>query len=165
MMRSLDLRLGFRPARPGDMDRLLELTQRTNQFNTTTKRRSAADIRSILSSDTQKIYVASLADRFGSLGVVAAAIVERRPEQEVVFDSVIMSCRAMGFGLEQALLRKVIDQEPGQTYIGLFEPTPRNSPAAALFENSGFTPGGASRWTLQDRLAVPPVPDWFSEDA
>jgi predicted enzyme involved in methoxymalonyl-ACP biosynthesis len=44
MMKSLKLQFGFRTARSSDMERLLELIQRTNQFNTTTKRRSAAEI-------------------------------------------------------------------------------------------------------------------------
>jgi hypothetical protein len=59
----------------------------------------------------------------------------------------------------------VIDREPGETYTGLFEPTPRNGPAAGLFESTGFQPGESSNWVLQDRAAVPAVPAWFSEDA
>jgi hypothetical protein len=70
----------------------------------------------------------------------------------------------MGFGLEQAFVRKVIEREPGPQYIGLFEPTPRNGPAAALFENSGFAPDEAARWILQDPSSAAPVPPWFKEE-
>src|SRR5579863_1358040 len=163
MMRSLDLRLGFRVAKPSDMNRLLELTQRTNQFNTTTKRRSAADLQNLFSSNCHRIYVASLRDRFGSLGVVAVAVVERAAEHEVIFDSVIMSCRAMGFGLEQALIRKVIDREPAQRYVGLFLPSDRNSPAASLFQGSGFRNENGA-WVLETGDQCVPVPAWFAED-
>jgi FkbH-like protein len=162
MMGSLGLRLGFRRAGRGDTERLLELTQRTNQFNTTTNRRSAADLAALAASDAHAIYVASLSDRFGSLGVVALAIIERRPDA-VVFDSVIMSCRAMGFGLEYALLRRVIDHEPAASYRGLFVPSPRNSPAAGLFEGAGFTQTDGE-WVLPTDATLPVVPAWFAEE-
>ena len=163
MMRSLELRLGFRYAKASDMSRLLELTQRTNQFNTTTKRRSAADIQKLLNSDSQRIYVASLRDRFGSLGVVAVATIERTADDQVIFDSVIMSCRAMGFGLEQALIRKVIDREPARRYVGLFVPTERNGPAAGLFQSVGFREADGG-WVLETTDRPVPVPQWFAED-
>jgi predicted enzyme involved in methoxymalonyl-ACP biosynthesis len=60
MMKSLKLQFGFRTARSSDMERLLELIQRTNQFNTTTKRRSAAEIQNLLASNEHAIYVATL---------------------------------------------------------------------------------------------------------
>jgi predicted enzyme involved in methoxymalonyl-ACP biosynthesis len=60
VMKSLKLQFGFRTARSSDMERLLELIQRTNQFNTTTKRRSAAEIQNLLASNEHAIYVATL---------------------------------------------------------------------------------------------------------
>ena len=166
MMQSLGLRLGLRPAQQSDMDRLLELIQRTNQFNTTTKRRSTAEIQQLFSSASHQLYVASLRDRFGNLGVVAVGITERTSDDEVIFDSIIMSCRAMGFGLEQALLSKLIDREPGKRYIGLFIPTERNGPAAGLFANCGFHKlGDDNRWVLENNDHRPEVPPWFSEES
>jgi FkbH-like protein len=165
MMQSLGLRLGLRHAQQSDMDRLLELIQRTNQFNTTTKRRSTAEIQQLFKSASHKIYVASLRDRFGSLGVVAVGITERTPEDEVIFDSFIMSCRAMGFGLEQALVRRLIDREPAKRHVGLFIPTERNGPAAGLFANCGFhKEGDDSRWVLENNDQRPEVPLWFNEE-
>jgi FkbH-like protein len=165
MMQSLGLRLGLRPAQQSDMDRLLELIQRTNQFNTTTKRRSTAEIQQLFRSASHQIYVASLRDRFGSLGVVAVGITERTPDDEVIIDSIIMSCRAMGFGLEQALLSKLIDREPAKRHIGLFIPTERNGPAAGLFANCGFHKiGDDNRWVLENKDQRPEVPAWFNEE-
>jgi FkbH-like protein len=164
MMRSLELRLGFRRAKTSDLERLLELSQRTNQFNTTTRRRSAAEIKRLLSSDSHGVYVATLADRFGKLGVIAVAVVERASDQRVIFDSVIMSCRAMGYGVEQALLRKVIDNEPAASYIGIFVPTERNGPAAELFQANGFRRSDLDRWVLEDSNLAPVVPPWFTDE-
>jgi predicted enzyme involved in methoxymalonyl-ACP biosynthesis len=74
MMDSLNLRYQVRPAQTPDLDRLLELVQRTNQFNTTTRRRTTSEIKDLLSAEDKRVYVASLRDRFGALGVVAVAI-------------------------------------------------------------------------------------------
>jgi FkbH-like protein len=163
MMRSLKLHIGFRVAAELDMDRLLELTQRTNQFNTTTKRRNAAEMRDLFASSTHCIYVASLRDRFGDLGIVALVIIERTKDSEVVFDSVIMSCRAMGYGLEQAVIHYVLGREPAKRYIGLFYPTERNSPSSGLFKSCGFRVQ-ASTWILDEGDALIAIPSWFTTD-
>jgi FkbH-like protein len=163
MMRSLELRIGFRNATTSDMERLTELIQRTNQFNTTTRRRSVAEIEELLESKSHGVYVASLRDRFGKLGIVAVAVVERASEREAVFDSFIMSCRAMGFGLEQAFIRLVMDREPAENYVGLFIPTERNQPAASLYSGVGFHEAAdPGRWLLKSGDKKPEVPDWFT---
>ena len=111
MTRSLGLTLGFRVAKKGDMDRLVGWIQRTNQFNTTTKRRQGGEIIELMDSPAHRIYVGTLKDRFGALGVVGLAITWRQHDSSVVIDAVIMRCRAMGFGFEQGFLREVIDAE------------------------------------------------------
>jgi FkbH-like protein len=163
MMKSLKLQFGFRPARSSDMERLLELIQRTNQFNTTTKRRSAAEIQNLLVSNEYAVYVASLSDKFGKLGIVAVAIIDRRTVGENVFDSFIMSCRAMGFGLELAFIRKIIDIEPGKRYVGQYLPTERNGPAAELFGNAGFEKTSDTEWVLEPGSGGPSMPSWFEQ--
>jgi FkbH-like protein len=158
MMASLSLRYSFRQAAAADMDRLLELIQRTNQFNTTTRRRTKAEIEELLSSSTHRIYVASLGDRFGDLGVVAVVIYDL---ESATFDSVIMSCRAMGFGLELALICESLKRHREGDVFGLFQPTERNSPAARLFANAGFTEVVPGRWVLPADAVGPDLPSWF----
>ena len=137
MMASLQLRAELRAATERDLDRLLELVQRTNQFNTTTHRRSAAEVRELLSSPAHEVHVASLADRFGDLGIVAVAILDLADPREVQLDSFIMSCRAMGFGLEQLVLHELTAARPEATWVGRFIPTERNGPAASLYAGAG----------------------------
>ena len=153
-----------REARAEDMPRLLELIQRTNQFNTTTRRRSAAEINALLTSASHELYVASLADRFGDLGVVAVVIAERKPDGEVELDSFIMSCRAMGFGLEQLALAEVTRRLDAPRYLARFIPTDRNGPAASLFPSNGFLEAEPGIWTL-DASERPERPAWFADSA
>jgi FkbH-like protein len=162
MMDSLELRAEVRAADPQDMTRLLELVQRTNQFNTTTRRRSAAEVNALLTSESQEVFVASLGDRFGDLGIVAVIITARGADNEVEIDSFIMSCRAMGFGLEQFALAEVTRRLDAPRYTAQFIPTDRNGPAAGLYPANGFIETEPGLWTLapSDR---PERPAWFRE--
>ena len=158
MMSSLDLTYTVRSARTDDLPRLLELVQRTNQFNTTTKRRSTAEVGELLRHDLVHCYVATLGDRFGELGVVATAVFDV-PNR--AFESVIMSCRAMGFGLELAVIRAVIDVEGPGPFEGHFVATERNGPSADLFARSGFSLTRPNIWTLEAAQSPPSVPAWL----
>lgn len=160
MMRSLELRAEVRTAGPGDMARVLELIQRTNQFNTTTRRRSAAEVSALLESGSHEVFVASLGDRFGDLGIVAVAITERLADGAVEIDSFIMSCRAMGFGLEQLALAEILGRLDAPRYVARFVPTDRNGPAAGLYPSNGFTEAGPGLWALAGGER-PERPGWF----
>ena len=161
MMASLHTSADFRRARKSDLDRLAELIQRTSQFNTTTKRRTRSEISALLQSSSHGVYVSSFKDRFGDLGLVAAVIVERAADQLVIFDSVIMSCRAIGFCLEQLLVRRTLEAEPARAYRGLITPTERNAPSAGLFRHMGFTETSPGVWELESGAQVLDVPEWF----
>jgi FkbH-like protein len=162
MMASLGLEARFGPARRGDLDRIAELVQRTNQFNTTTIRYSKPQLRAMLESDRHVIYVVSLSDKFGDIGLAAVAIIERRGDERI-FDSFLMSCRAMGFELERLLLRLVLDAEsPGTAYfVGRYVPTDRNTPARDLFPAHGFTRQADGQWHLPADAPRPERPPWF----
>ncbi|HWI70721.1 MAG TPA: HAD-IIIC family phosphatase [Baekduia sp.] len=162
MMRSLDLRAQVRPATAQDRDRLLELIQRTNQFNTTTVRRSATEVDALLGDDAHTVLVASLQDRFGDLGVVAVAIARRHAPGHVTIDSFIMSCRAMGFGLEQYVLARLMAEVPAARYEAPFVPTERNGPAASLYPANGFAEAEPGRWVLDADAERPAEPAWFN---
>lgn len=163
MMANLGLALEFRRAAPRDLDRLTELVQRTNQFNTTTRRYTRQQLQGLMTSDRHRVCVATLADKFGSLGLVLAVIVERNGD-EAVFDSVVMSCRAMGFQLEHAVVRLILDAEPGVSrWVGMFVPTDRNTPAAGLFAECGFVAAeGGQRWVREGDTTAPLLPSWFA---
>jgi FkbH-like protein len=160
MMRSLDLLANVRTADDGDRDRLLELIQRTSQFNTTTRRRSPAEIDQLLADPATSVRVASLKDRFGDLGVVAVAVLRQHPDA-IEVDSFIMSCRAMGFGLEQYLLADVLTATAGQTIDAPFIPTDRNGPATSLYPSCRFTETRPGQWRLGPDDPRPQAPGWF----
>ena len=161
MMAGLDLRLDFWRATKRDLDRVVELVQRTNQFNTTTRRYSRQQLQQFMERSDYAVYVASLADKFGALGVVLTVIV-RREDGEATIDSFVMSCRAMGFQLEQAVMRLVLETEAETTrWRGEFIPTDRNTPCASLFSDCGFARQD-SIWVLDAAAPRPEIPAWFT---
>lgn len=163
MMASLNLRAEMRPARESDLERLLELIQRTNQFNTTTRRRSRAEVRALLTSADHEVTVASLRDRFGDLGVVAVVVTDYSQPGLAEIDSFVMSCRAMGFGLEYLLLNELTSSRPELEWRGRFSPTDRNGPASGLFTTAGFSAAAddEEQWTLVAGAPRPERPKWF----
>ena len=162
MMASLGLKVRFGPAREKDLDRVTELVQRTNQFNTTTVRYPKAQLQQMMADPSRRVYVAQLDDKFGSIGLVALAILTV-DGTEAVFDSFIMSCRAMGFRLEHAMVRLAMDTLPDvQRFTGLFVPTDRNSPSAGLWKDCGFEPGESEGSWKAGQRSVPAVPDWLA---
>lgn len=161
MMSSLSLRIGWRRANPSDLDRLNELVNRTNQFNTTTRRYTAAELAGLIDDAGRDVFVASLSDKFGSLGIVGAAIT-RIEGDALNYENVVMSCRAMGFGLESQLVWGPMTARPAaRRAIGQYIATPRNGPCADLFSRHGFVESAPGRWTREMDGPPPVLPDWL----
>jgi FkbH-like protein len=100
-MASLDLKIDIQPVSEEQLARVAQLTQRTNQFNFTGLRRSEAELRSILG--THECLVARVADRFGEHGLTGA-IIFAASESALRIDSFLLSCRALGRGVEHRLM-------------------------------------------------------------
>ena len=161
LMSTLGLTARIGAAGKGDLPRLLELVKRTNQFNTTTRRYARGELEEMLRSDRYSVTVAELSDKFGDLGVVAAAVVCTEGG-EAVIDNFVMSCRAMGFGMEQLLLSHIVDSNVDLPLKGIFVPTPRNEPASTLYRNAGFIErDNGAVWELPTGLKLR-TPPWIS---
>jgi FkbH-like protein len=139
--------------------RVEQLTQRTNQFNFTTHRRTLAELKSVLAEGVQILRV-RVADRFGDYGIVGAIITTAR-ELELQVDTLLLSCRVLGRGVEHAMVRKLgeIALQRGLTIISLpYVATSRNVPARAFADSvaaqfSVKTAGGAF-YQIPSSLAV-----------
>jgi predicted enzyme involved in methoxymalonyl-ACP biosynthesis len=90
-------------------------------------------------------------------------VIVRREGVDRVFDSFVMSCRAMGLGLERLVLRLVIDSESarGARFVGRYIASDRNAPCEDLFRSNGFTRVNETDWELPNTVAPPERPPWF----
>jgi FkbH-like protein len=125
----LDLKVTVTPIEPAHIARVAQLSERTNQMNTTTRRRTEASIRAFLREGAG--HVVTVRDRLGDYGLVGAMLLTERGS-DLVVDSFMLSCRALGRGVEHRMLRRVgeLALERGLTSVEVeFEMTPKNVPA------------------------------------
>ena len=114
----------------------------------------------MLRSDDARLVVGDLSDKFGALGLVCVAVL-RLGEAEVLIESFVMSCRAMGFGMEQVMLAYIVRLCAGRPLIGHFVPSGRNEPSASVFANAGFGLVEEGRWLLPAGTELA-MPEWIS---
>ena len=100
--REIGAELRVRRADDADLPRVVQLLQRTNQFNLTTRRYDVNQVRAMLADPDVLLLCAELRDRFGDLGLIGVAIARHCGESAII-DTLLMSCRALGRDAEFAL--------------------------------------------------------------
>jgi len=134
----LRLEVEMAPMQPRELQRVAELTRRTNQFNLTTIRRSEAEIQELVSSPGWEAWVVQVQDRFGDYGIVGLLLFEIGSDA-IATDSFLLSCRVLGRGVEYQMLAKLgaIARERGLSWVEVYyRPTAKNQPARDFLESS-----------------------------
>lgn len=134
---ALDLKIDIAAPTEDEWPRIEQLTLRTNQFNFTTRRRTALELKSLPAAAGASVLRVRVSDRFGDYGLVGVIIAA--PEAGAMHvDTFLLSCRVLGRGVEHAMLRRVGDlavasnlSEVALPYIA----TARNIPARAFADN------------------------------
>lgn len=164
----LGTKLSIREATATDLARVHQLVTKTNQFNLTTRRHDLGAIERFVASPDHQLFVAAASDRFGDLGQIAVALLVRE-DGNLVIDSLLMSCRAMGRGIETALmnhLKAALIESGAERLVGTYIPTPKNVPVARFLAASGFTPverreDGTEAYELRRADARPQDCSWI----
>ena len=124
---------------------------KTNQFNVTTRRYGLGELETMLASPRHHLGMVALRDRFGDLGIIAAFVLAEDGER-LHIDSLLMSCRAMGRGVETAIMNYIkqafAEREELSQLTAEFIPTPKNKPAANYFAEQDFQPAGEAAGSL-----------------
>lgn len=135
---SLGIVCTFQSALEAPLARAVQLLAKTNQFNVTTRRRSAAEVEEFAAHG--QAWVVRVHDRFGDAGVVGLALA--RNEGDVCHvDSFLLSCRVIGRGIETALLAFIADnarRAGAKKIVGEFISTKKNAPSASFYSDHGF---------------------------
>jgi FkbH-like protein len=135
----LALTVEFSPLSARDLARASDLTQRTNQFNTTTIRRSEAELQNLCMSGETESLAVRVQDRFGDYGLVGL-ILFRTAGNIIRVDTFLLSCRALGKGVEHRMLAKLgeIALARGLESVEMpLVPTAKNRPAREFIESLG----------------------------
>ena len=165
---SLQMTVEISPMSAETLPRAAQLTQKTNQFNLTTRRYSETQLGRFAASPGSHVYLLRLLDRFGDNGIVGLAILHDEGPACVI-DGFLLSCRVIGRTVETALLAVVAAdaRERGAARLmGTFVPTARNGPASQFYPHQGFTcvaeQNGVSHWQLDLARATVTAPPWIT---
>lgn len=135
----LRMEVALRRADSFTLPRVSQMTMRTNQFNLTTRRYSEASLAE-LHGDDAEILTLSLRDRYGDLGLVGAAIL-RYNLNVCVIDTFLLSCRALGRGVENALFAgcaQLALRRDCTVMESLYIPTRKNAQVKDFYPRLGF---------------------------
>lgn len=122
--------------RDSELERVVQLINKTNQFNVTTKRYTQAEVEAIVANPENAIYVVYSSDKYGDSGLISVIILVGS-NAEVRIDTFLMSCRVMGRKLEDVILNELAAKYQ-KKMIGEFIPTAKNLPVRELFDRLGF---------------------------
>jgi FkbH-like protein len=147
--------------------RVAQLTQKTNQFNLTTRRYTEAQIAEMATQPDWHVTSIKVRDRFGDHGLVGIAIAHDAGANCEV-DAFLLSCRVIGRTVETALLAYLAESAArrGRKRLqGWFLPTKKNSPARDFYRQHGFelqaTNDEGSFWTLDLDRSTLRWPEWI----
>ena len=122
-----------------DIPRVAQLTQKTNQFNLTTKRYSEEDIRKFI-EEGNIIIVARIKDKFGEYGLTGVCIIVTY-EDRATIDTFLMSCRVIGREIENEFIKQIILYLASLGYNHItssYIKTGKNALVESFFDNNGF---------------------------
>ena len=140
-LRSLDMRLTWRRFNQIGLSRTVQLINKTNQFNLTTRRYTENDVLAVMNDPDAFGIQLRLVDRFGDNGIIAI-VIGRKQAEEVLVDTWLMSCRVLGRQVESATLNLVTEQAKqlgAQRLIGEYLPTKKNGMVRDHYSRLGFT--------------------------
>lgn len=135
-LESLDIQITIESANEFNIQRIAQMTQKTNQFNMTTRRYTDADVR-VFVEKGWKIWCISVADKFGDNGITGAIIVT--PDGTI--DTFLLSCRILGKGIETAFVKTILGMlanDGFDTLTASYLPTAKNAQVKDFWEKAGF---------------------------
>lgn len=140
-LKSLDMKGIIRSFEPLYMARIAQLTNKSNQFNLTTRRYTQAEIEQIAADEGYITLYGKLEDKFGDNGVVSV-VIARKDGQTAHVELWLMSCRVLKRDMEYAMMDALVRQcqKAGITEIkGYYYPTAKNKMVENFYGLQGFT--------------------------
>ena len=168
--RSLDQVVEIAQVNAQTLARVSQLTQKTNQFNLTTRRYTEQQIAEMAARPNWRVWSLRVKDRYADNGLVGVAMV--RVDGEVAeIDSFLLSCRVIGRTVETALLAHLAAdarERRASVLQGWFLPTRKNAPAGEFYASHGFEVAERTEegvlWRLDLREKEIHTPEWIKQE-
>jgi FkbH-like protein len=152
--KSLGLKIEVFKVGKQHLTRVTQLINKTNQFNLTTIRRTQDEVEVLANSKDSLVLAMNIKDKYGDYGLVGAAILTRQ-NRTCVIDTLLMSCRVLGRGAEEALIAKITEAAKTldcDELSGKYIPTPKNAMVRDLYSRFNFSRvGKQDEWILDIR--------------
>jgi FkbH-like protein len=153
---SLDMTITFQPFDATGRARIVQLINKSNQYNLTTRRYTDPEVTAAENDPEVFTLQARLADIFGDNGMISVVICRPAEAGAWEIDTWLMSCRVLGRKVEHMVLREVLRHANAagiHKLIGIHRPTDRNKLVADHYARLGFTKvgeeeSGSTRWEL-----------------
>ena len=149
--------------------RIAQLSQKTNQFNLTTERLTESYFHSILNNPLKKVLYLRAKDKIAELGLVGTAILTFNKDY-IFIDNLVLSCRALGRGIEFAFLSEIkryAERSGYRKIVSRFIGGPKNAQVSDYYAKNGFTDSndfGSGYFEIILDQGVDYGPDWITID-
>ena len=152
-LRGLEMNLIAKPFDRIGLQRIVQLINKSNQFNLTTRRYTDEDILAVMAAPDAFGLQLRLLDRFGDNGEIAIIIGRLLEQKDLLIDTWLMSCRVLGRQVEPTTLNLIAEQAKklgAKRLVGEYIPTKKNGMVKDHYARLGFTvaavnDGGGSR--------------------
>jgi len=142
-VKSLEIVLDIQELNSMNLSRIAQMTQKTNQFNLTTKRYTDEDIKAFAEQGA-RVYCINVKDKFGDNGITGVAIITADKNARTAnIDTFLLSCRILGKNIECVFLKYVLLQLKKSGYSQInstFIPTLKNKQVNDFYDKNGFIP-------------------------
>lgn len=136
-IRNLNITLTIYKDSVEQITRIAQLTQKTNQFNLTTKRYTEEDIKLFMNNDNFSVFSADVKDKYGNYGIVLVAILEYS-NKKVNIDTFLMSCRVIGKKIENVFLYNILKEFNSESFEGKYIRTAKNVLVEDFYDTNYF---------------------------
>lgn len=153
---SLDMTITFQPFDGTGRARIVQLINKSNQYNLTTRRYTDSEVAEAENDPQVFTLQVRLADIFGDNGMISVVICRSAGPGVWEIDTWLMSCRVLGRNVEQMVLREILRHARAagiEKLIGVYRPTDRNKMVVDHYAKLGFfrvadEESGVTRWEL-----------------
>jgi tyrocidine synthetase-3 len=157
----LELQVSMQIVDDESLQRVSQLTDRTNQFNLRKKHYSPVEIRSMMAAKETTCWTLTVQDKFGDYGLTGA-VISKLVDDKLYIDTLLLSCRVLGRHVEQAILyglKKYAGEHDIKEIIADYWPTAKNLQVAGFLENTGWQVKQTEEKYTRYAIAVDKIPD------
>ena len=156
----LELQVRMAPVQESELERVAELTARTNQFNANPQARDAAQLRALAAQDRPGcgLWTVHVEDRFGAYGLTGA-VGYRVEGRQLTVETLLLSCRVLGRGVEHRIVQRLGEaaaQAGCETVVIRYVESGRNEPALTFLATVGEPGEGCYTIAMTRALQVQP---------